>query len=876
MAFKQNQAKNKETYINIRIGNEMKCIILAGGTGDKMWPLSRREYPKQFMNIKEERSLLQETVGRNMPICDEFFIMANANHSFIIDGQMEVFQGLKYRCFYETIAKGTALPVVLACMSLNPSEMIYVLNSDHFVDGNTYQTEVIKAKDLVKNGEFVAFGAKKDEFKSNYHYFFTDENGRLEKVAKYNTVSEYESDCNSESDCKSERTHIYVNTGMFMCQVGDLLNDIKLRYKDYYETCRRIVANMNTASRNIYIYSELLGELPSMSIEEMLYSDSASTYRKHIVYPSFKWSEVASFDVFRDYSLYGYSRNIIKEDCNNTTIINQDTDKIVVGNKLDDLYVVNTKDAIYVSKKENAGEIKGIIEKATESNDEKASSASENTSYTRFFERGSIVYRTWGYRETLTKAHNYYVRKVVLFGGMSIFPHVHSKRSEQWAVLDGELTVLLDNQTHVLRRGMSIGAADNVLHMLANNTNKDVVFIETSIDEDESIDESDIIRRQIDGDIKREINKSLIKLSPAYKDYIWGGTKLRDIYGKNCDYDRIAESWELSAHESGPSIVASGEFKGRTFNDYLRENGKKALGWKADGLDRFPILIKIIDAKEDLSIQIHPDDEYALKYENELGKNELWYVMDCEENSYIYWGLKKAISADELKRMVENNTIENVLNKVKVKKGDVIFVEAGTIHAIGAGIMILEIQQNSNCTYRLYDYDRMDKYGNTRELHLDKALAVFENRAKADNDVVFENNTKNDNDAVLEKNDIAFGNNAKTDNDEVFEKKAKTDNDVVFENNSKADNDVEETEDFLRKVIARCKYFQCDYYMIKNKTDISIDTSSFKSFIILSGNGHISDGVNSFDICAGESYFMPATDGEICIEGKVEVIVTHI
>lgn len=791
----------------------MKCIILAGGTGDKMWPLSRREYPKQFINIRENRSLLQETVGRNMPLCEEIFIMGNVAHNFIIDGQMEVFQGLKYRTFYEEEARGTAFPVVMAALSCNPSEHMYVLNSDHFADGSTYQSEIMKATDLLKSGKMVAFGAQKDKFKSNYDYFFFDNNDecRLTDVLRF----EDESDYVRVKESRSVRT--LVNTGMFLCAAGDFLNDLKNEFPDYYSKCRAVHKKLKTTSRNIYISRDDVKDIPNYSLEKILYN---SVSNKVILEPEFQWSEVASFDIFKEHGLYGYSKNILKENCEDVTIINQDSEKLVVANDLKDMYVVNTDDAIYITTKERADDIKDIVETVVNGSEKQSANVNDG-----FFNHGNIIYRPWGYRENLTKDNNYLVRKVVLFPGKAINIHKHNTRSEQWSVVEGEISVFIDGSESVITKGNSASVLPGIRHEILNKSNVNAVFIETSIGKESLINEQDMVSESAEGRRPEMADNELVKLSPAFKDYLWGGTRLRDVYNKQCDYEKIAESWELSAHEAGSSVVTTGRYKGRTFTDYLEKTGRKSLGWKAEGFDRFPILIKFIDAKEDLSVQIHPDDEFALKNEGELGKNEMWYIVDCNEDSFVYWGVNKSITEEELRNKVADGTVTSVLNKVKVKKGDVIFVEAGTIHAIGKGIMLCEIQQNSNCTYRLYDYGRKDRYGNHRELHLDKAMSVLDLSKKGN---------------LPEKSE-----------------------ETVWEG-------------YTKSVLASCKYFQCERYKIDSFADIPMDLSSFKSFVFIDGEGTISDGMNSYEIRPLDSYFMPASDLSVRIEGKCTVLVTRI
>ena len=217
---------------------------------------------------------------------------------------------------------------------------------------------------------------------------------------------------------------------------------------------------------------------------------------------------------------------------------------------------------------------------------------------------------------------------------------------------------------------------------------------------------------------------SILKLQPAFKDYLWGGHRLVDEYGKKYDGDILAESWELSCHPDGPSTIANGPYAGKTLEEYIEKEGKEVLGTHCRRIKEFPILIKFIDAKQDLSVQVHPDNRYALKNEGQYGKTEMWYVMDAGKDAFLYYGFKKEISKEEFAERIEKDTLLEVLNAVPVQKGDILFIESGTIHAIGKDILIAEIQQNSNLTYRVYDYGRVGKDGKKRDLHIEKALAV--------------------------------------------------------------------------------------------------------------------------------------------------------
>ena len=210
---------------------------------------------------------------------------------------------------------------------------------------------------------------------------------------------------------------------------------------------------------------------------------------------------------------------------------------------------------------------------------------------------------------------------------------------------------------------------------------------------------------------------SAIKLIPSLKEAIWGGKKLFS-WGKDNGKDNIAETWELSFNEKGPSMIAGTD-------KYLKEVvSKEELGPKCSKFPFFPMLIKLIDTLDDLSVQVHPSDEYALKHENSYGKTEMWYIIDNEPGAGLYLGLKEDISKELFEERIKNDTLTDVLNFFEVKPGDVYFVESGTIHAVGRGVTLIEIQQNIARTYRIYDFNRKDKDGNSRELHIEKAKEV--------------------------------------------------------------------------------------------------------------------------------------------------------
>ncbi len=213
----------------------------------------------------------------------------------------------------------------------------------------------------------------------------------------------------------------------------------------------------------------------------------------------------------------------------------------------------------------------------------------------------------------------------------------------------------------------------------------------------------------------------IVKLKPALKSYLWGGKNLKTQYGKVSNQDTVAESWELSFNPVGPSVIDSGEHCGRLLADVVT---KCDLGANVNAFADFPVMVKLIDSAQNLSVQVHPSDDYALKNEGQYGKTEVWYILNAEADAFIYLGLNKNVTEQELSSALKNGTVCSLLNKIPVHRGETYFIESGTIHSIGAGVTLAEIQQNSTLTYRLYDFDRVDADGNKRPLHIEKALKV--------------------------------------------------------------------------------------------------------------------------------------------------------
>mgnify|MGYP005968414679 FL=1 len=783
----------------------MKCVILAGGSGDSLWPLSRKNYPKQFMNIKEGRSLLQETVVRNMPFCDEFIIVTKEAYRNIVNGQMKAFQSLKYRVILEGNSKGTAAAIMLGSMLYNQSELIFTVTADNLIEGSEYKDAIIEAKELAKEGNIVSIGIKPGKANVNYGYILRQEQNVLKFIEKIKL--------GDEQNFGYDDGFLW-NSGMLIYRAGDMLNAAKEYAPELYNTCRSAKRRVPAIRRTVKFSEKVMKDIPEGSIEKFILESKPDI---KVVEAHIRWKDVGNVSDLDENTSVSHNDYVIKNDCDNVTVINSANRQLVVTNDVKDVVVVNTEDAVYVSSKDNVDGIKNIIQ----DNSEK---------YKTYFDYNRLSYREWGIHELLTYSEGYKVKKVTVFPGMSMNLHQHEYRSEHWAVVEGTATITLGNDTQDYHKYESVFVPIGMKHKVANKTDKNVVIIEIGIGE--TISENDMVKIYNNSDTEEnyivEKNTPIVKLDPAFKDNLWGGTKLRTVFGKKCDYDVIGESWELSAHPDGQSRIATGRYKGMLFNDYLSIIGKEALGWKCQAQDRFPVLIKFIDAKQALSIQIHPDDEYALENEGEYGKNEMWYVIDCEPDSYLYCGLSKEVSKEEIEERIKNNTITEVLNRIDVKPGDVVMVKAGTIHAIGAGILICEIQQNSNSTYRMYDYDRRDKFGNPRELHVAKALDVVDTKA------------------------------------------------YVKDNNSEVM--LEENENYSQERLVQCKYFECFKYEIFKEVKLVVDEASFISVLFIAGEGTITEEASgeSMPYKAGDSFFISAGKRTVTISGNGKCIVTHV
>ncbi len=305
----------------------------------------------------------------------------------------------------------------------------------------------------------------------------------------------------------------------------------------------------------------------------------------------------------------------------------------------------------------------------------------------------------------------------------------------------------------------------------------------------------------------------MLRLSPYCRSALWGGTRLYDEFGLNCEGDNLAEAWMLSCENGKSSIITNGMYAGKTMADYIAAEGNRVLGSHCAALSHFPLLVKYIDARESLSIQVHPNDEYSTKHEGQWGKTEMWYILDAEPESYLFIGPEHTISKEKFSKSIEDHSLPNLLHKQYVKPGDAYLIPAGTIHAIGKGILLAEIQQSSDVTYRIYDYDRRDNRGRSRELHIQKACDVV-------------NLTP-----------------------------------------------VSQTNDFSSHLIC-CKYFIVDEKM--GCTQGYCGKESFVVVLPISGSGTIASEGETFQMECGSCFFLPADSGKYYVAGNCKYLVASV
>ena len=321
------------------------------------------------------------------------------------------------------------------------------------------------------------------------------------------------------------------------------------------------------------------------------------------------------------------------------------------------------------------------------------------------------------------------------------------------------------------------------------------------------------------------MNKYPLKLDYVAKTALWAGSRLKNEYGKKTDLETVSETWELSVREDEMSKIMNGEAQGMTLAAYFDTVGYDCVSPEFSKGDRFPLLVKLIDAADVLSVQVHPDDSYASTVENDSGKTEMWYIIDALEGAELVYGLKDGVDKTEFATAIAEKRIGDTLNYRKVKSGETYFIPAGMLHAIGAGILIAEIQQNSDLTYRAYDFDRVGKDGKLRPLHVDKALDVTRPYTEEEVDAIRYACGKQDGEGEL---------------------------------------------------LANSEYFRVRRVCINGIQTMNADDSSFVSILCIDGDGVVRYGGCEYGITKGDSYFIPAGMGDFEIYGDLDIIASRI
>ncbi len=744
----------------------MKCFVLAGGSSDRLWPLSRRDYPKQFMEIREGRSMFQDTILRNIPFCDEFVILTNKRYENVVRAQLQVFQELEYKLIFEEVALKTAPAVIICALQCEPDEEILIAPTDSIIEGD-YNTTMTLLKAVVKEDKLAVITCKPANYGDSYNYVYSGK-----KIV---------------FGAKPSKNSLW-DTGIWGAKSSVLLQSLD---KTFVEKCKTINIRRNVIERECTEIIKPVNLIKAVATNNCKFIEAA-----------FKWTRITDISSFYNYynKAIKNNKNAIINNNKGVEIVNMVDDQLVVANGLKNVVIVNTRDTIYVTHSSKEADTKDIANKYYSGNK-------------RYFDFQPKKYEVWGVEELIGSAEDCIVKLITVFPRE--FYEYKSKKNvvANLFITQGLARVEYGEKESEYTENQNITLTETGKYAITNIGKTNLVFVCT------------------EKAINTNCNKSkkldfLVKMSPSFKDNMWGGTKIRDIFGKDVgEMDVIAESWELSAHPDGESKIANGEFAGKTLTEYIEIIGKDKLGWKAQAYDRFPIMIKLIDAKQSLSIQVHPADDYAISNEGELGKNEMWHILDADEDAYIYVGFNKDVTKEEIIERIENNTLLQVLNKIPVKKDETYFLKAGTVHAIGAGCLICEVQQSSNVTYRLYDYGRKDKSGKLRELHVNKALDVLDMKK-------YTPKTYEKYDAIMRY-------------------------------------------DFVKTLIGQCKYFTVNKYFVDGDCILPPSDSSFRAFVIVGGSGTISNGFSAYEIGVGDTWFSANLEN-ININGKCTVLVVNI
>ncbi|MBP5242865.1 MAG: cupin domain-containing protein [Clostridia bacterium] len=755
----------------------MKCFVLAGGTGDRLWPLSRKEYPKQFTEIREHRSLFQETILRNIPFCDEYVIMANRLYENIIKGQLKPFHRVKYTLIFEEeeAVRGTALPITMALMRCKKDEEVMIVASD-FVPEGDYNGTILALKEVVAKDKIGVVATLPINKQCGYNYV----EYRGNRILSFSKSGLGDKDYLWECGISAGKASVYLQA---------IESNFLKRTQERFSLFSGVITK------------EIATGYSRTSFSPLLNVDYLQLVRAKFIY-----HRITDLQTYNDYKgKKEKDSTTIKFSSKNVDVINMEDGKSVVVNNLDDLIVVNTRDALYISKHTNVADIKTIIQQ-------------NYANYPQLFDQSSTVYENWGVKETLYYMVGYRFLKITVYEGKEIPTHVNTQHTEIIMVASGKDMITIAGNKQEYSKHQSAFFPLGVKYRIENIGEGELVLMVTRMGEG--------LMSEREG---HPADETLVKLTPHLQECLWGGSDIGKVFGKDLGGRKnIGESWELSTHPAGESRIADGKYAGKTLRQFIDIIGKEKIGWKAQAFAEFPLLIKFIDAHDSLSIQVHPNDEYAFPNENQYGKNEMWYIVSAKPGAYIYAGFNCNVTRDEVEHRVADGTLERVLQKIPVQAGETYFLKAGTVHAIGKGCLICEIQQSSNVTYRLYDYNRKDKRGNQRALHVAKALDVLN----------FKESTQ---EFIQQMNVEDYGGGTRT-------------------------------------LLGECKYFSAVKYEAQKTLNVAAGYSSFVAFVVLEGKGEVTTGdeISRKTFKKGDTFFGVAQSYLFKSRGKISIIAVML
>lgn len=748
----------------------MKCLVLAGGCGDRLWPLSRKNYPKQFMEIRRGCSMFQETVLRNMPYCDEFVIVTNKRYRNIVRAQLRDFQDIKYTVLLEETPVRRAAFIVSTLLYSDKNDDFLITTTDSIIEGD-YNACLSRVKEAVKNKKIAVVGIKPNQNVNGGHHYFDCTEGKISF---------------SEKPTKK----CYVDCGIM---AGDGWTLLQAFDRDFVNACYSV------RLENDLFFVDGDADKVSVNLEKVLRTDNFE-----IVQADFTWTRMVDLSSYHAYTKNASgNNNVISVNNKNAEIINLVNNQLIVANGLKNMIIANTRDALYITPVNRENEIKRFLD---EHYGEK----------NRYFDETPVTYLENGSKEELYREGDCVVSKVTIYANGTVCEKADENTDVNYTIIDGGAKFRINKgavRACRLNESFTIGGGSD--YEISNTERKNLVMMQIVNK-----------RRPLANELPKE-EACIVKLRPVFREALWGGTRIRDMLNKSTGHlSRVAESWEMSAHPVGESRVATGRSRGKKFSEFISSEAKEQLGWKTQSYDHFPLLIKFIDANENLSIQVHPDDEFALSQENDYGKNEMWYIMDAAPNAFIYIGFKRNVTQEEILARIRQKTLEEVLNKIYVKKGQTYFLRAGTVHAIGAGCFVCEIQQSSNVTYRLYDYGRIDKNNKPRELHVEKALMVANLNAMQT-------------DPAVSWSELKYSG-------------------------------------YRKRLLGQCKYFSVTKYDVDGELTLQATPSSFKAVVILEGSGKIGNG-SSFSalVGKGDTWFCGCKE-TVCLKGKMSFLVATV